>query len=75
MELVKAVISNLHSVITSRVTIMDSISKFINKYMHKILLPFENILQCIGVYWVANIWDVLIVYGNKVLNIITFIVE
>ena len=38
------------------------------------MVNFVKILQCLSVCWVANIWYILIIYGEKLLNIFTVIV-
>ena len=43
--------------------------------MDKIMVPFVNRLNFISVYWVEKIWDIHIIYCDKVLNIFTVIVN
>ena len=54
---------------------MDLILEVINKYTDKILLQFGNIFQCLGLCWVSDIGGILIVDGEKVLNMFTVILD
>ena len=74
-ELIEVININLHLVINNRVTIMYSVSKVRNKDTDKILVPFGKIPQYPRACWVAEIWYVLIIDDDKVLNMFTVIVE
>ena len=39
------------------------------------MAPFGNRFQCLGVCWMVYIWDILVVDGDKFLNIFTVIVD
>ena len=39
------------------------------------MVPFGKILECLGVCWVAENWDILIIDVEKVLNMFTIIVD
>ena len=56
-------------------TIMDLVLEVINKDTDKILVQFGNILQCLGVYWVDETWDILIIDAENDLNMLTVNVD
>ena len=47
---------------------MDLVLEIINKDPDKIMVIFGKTFQCISVYLVAEIWDVLIIDGDKLFN-------
>ena len=74
-ELIKVVVSNLHPSITNMVNIMVSALKVRNKDLDKIMGAFGKRFQCLGVCWVAESWYIFIIDGDKVLNMLTVVVD
>ena len=54
---------------------MDLVLEVRNKYLDKILVPYGNIFQCLGGYFVPNIWDIRFSGVDKVFDTITLIVD
>ena len=52
---------------------MDSVLKVRNKDSNTIMVTFANIFQLFSVYWVANMWYILRIVYDKVVNILTVI--
>ena len=57
------------------VIIMDLVVKARNKNLDNILVPYGNIFQCLGGFFVTEVWDIYIIVVNKVPNKITIIVD
>ena len=74
-ELIEFFFSNLHPVIKNRIIIISLVSKVINKYPDKILVPYGKIFRCLGGCFITMALDIRIVGVNKVLNKITTIVD
>ena len=62
----QGIFSNLHPLITNRPDIMDLVLDLINKD--------GKIFQCLSLYCLKLIWDILIIDGDKLLNMFTVIV-
>ena len=54
---------------------MDFALEVSNKYSDNILAQFIKIFQWLGVCWVEDIWNTLIIDGEKVLNMFKVIVD
>ena len=75
MKVIKVVIINFHPVVNNILTSFDLVLEVSNKDPDNDMVPFGKILECLGVCWVAENWDILIIDVEKVLNMFTIIVD
>ena len=53
---------------------MDLVLEVTNKYSYKFIVNFGKRLKCLGVCWISDICDILTIDGDKVFNMLKFIV-